>query len=257
MKVIILAGGFGTRISEESQVRPKPMVEIGGRPILWHIMKEYSHYGFHDFIICAGYKQQVIKEYFANYALHNSDITFDFQGAQPIKVHANASEPWKVTVVDTGYRTLTGARIKRVQPYVGNETFMVTYGDGVSDVDIGKLLVFHRKSGALCTITATQPESRFGYLEMDGDIVRAFREKSREDVGYINSGYMVMEPEVFDYIDGDVMLERGPLEQLAADGRLCAYRHDGFWQCMDTLRDKIRLEKLWDAGNPPWKVWND
>ena len=257
MKAVILAGGFGTRISEESQVRPKPMVEIGGYPILWHIMKIYSHYGVNDFVICAGYKQHMIKQYFAEYALHNSNITFDFQGRESVKVHSNFSEPWKVTVVDTGYASLTGKRIKKIQPYIGNETFMVTYGDGVSDVDIGKLLAFHRKSGAVCTLTATRPESRFGYLEMEGDMVRAFREKSAEDVGYINSGYMVMEPEVFDYIEGDVMLESGPLERLTAEGRLCAYRQDGVWQCMDTLRDKIRLEKLWDEGNPPWKVWKD
>jgi len=257
MKVVILAGGFGTRISEESQLRPKPMVEIGGRPILWHIMKEYSHYGCHDFIICAGYKQQVIKEYFANYALHNSDITFDFQGQEPMHVHANASEPWRVTVVDTGYSTLTGARIKRIQPYVGDETFMITYGDGVSDVDIGALVAFHRQHGHICTITATKPESRFGYLDMDGDVVRAFREKSQEDVGFINSGYMVMEPALFDYIHGDVMLEQEPMRALTLAGEVCAYRHMGFWQCMDTLRDKNRLEDLWSSGQAPWKVWTD
>ena len=257
MKVVILAGGFGTRISEESAIRPKPMVEIGGKPILWHIMKEYSHYGFNEFIICAGYLQHVIKEYFADYALHNSDITFDFQGDNPIQVHNNFSEPWKVTVVDTGYNTLTGGRIKKVQQYVGHETFMMTYGDGVSDVDIDKLLAFHRQSGKVCTITAVKPESRFGYLDLDGDTVRAFREKSREDVGYINCGYMVFEPDVFDYIHGDVMLEQEPMEAMTAAGEVVAFRHNGFWQCMDTLRDKKRLESMWRSGEAPWKSWQD
>lgn len=255
MKVVILAGGFGTRISEETALRPKPMVEIGGKPILWHIMKEYSHYGFNEFIICAGYLQHVIKEYFADYALHNSDITFDFQGDNPIQVHNNFSEPWKVTVVDTGYDTLTGGRIKKIQPYIEKETFMMTYGDGVSNVDIKKLLDFHRQHGKACTITAVQPESRFGYLDLDGDVVRAFREKSKNDVGYINSGYMVMEPRVFDYIQGDVMIEQEPMAAMTKADEVCAYRHHGFWQCMDTLRDKKRLEKLWQSGNAPWKVW--
>lgn len=255
MKVVILAGGFGTRISEESQVRPKPMVEIGGYPILWHIMKEYSYYGFKEFIICAGYKQHIIKEYFANYMLHNSNVTFDFQGEESIHIHTNFSEPWKVTVVDTGYDTLTGARIKQIAPYVHRETFMMTYGDGVSDVDIHALLQFHREKKRYCTITAVKPESRFGFLDMDGDEVLAFREKSQDDVGYINSGYMVLEPEVFDYIEGNVMFEQEPIEQLTQDHQVVAYKHNGFWQCMDTLRDKKRLEKLWESGDAPWKVW--
>lgn len=255
MKTVILAGGFGTRISEESQYKPKPMVEIGGRPILWHIMKEYAYYGYTDFIICAGYKQHIIKEYFSNYALYNSDITFDFQHEENITIENNHSEPWRVTVVDTGYRSLTGKRIKMIQQYIGNEPFCLTYGDGVSDVDIGALVQFHSAHGKYCTITATKPESRFGYLDLDGDTVRAFREKSKEDVGYINSGYMVMEPEVFDYIDGDVMLEQRPMERLTAAGQVVAYRHEGFWQCMDTLRDQKKLEEMWNSGAAPWKVW--
>ena len=257
MKAVILAGGFGTRISEESQVRPKPMVEIGGYPILWHIMKIYSHYGVNDFVICAGYKQHMIKKYFADYALHNSDITFDFQGRESVKVHSNFSEPWKVTVVDTGYAALTGKRIKKIQTYIGNERFMLTYGDGVSDVNIKELLDYHKSHGKICTITATKPESRFGYLEMDGGQVNAFREKSRDDVGYINSGFMVMEPEVFDYLQGNVMLEQEPMHQLIKAHQVMAYKHDGFWQCMDTLRDKQRLEALWHSKQAKWKIWTD
>ena len=255
MKVVILAGGFGTRISEESQVRPKPMVEIGGKPILWHIMKEYSFYGCNEFIICAGYKQHIIKEYFASYALHNSNVTFDFQGEESVHVHTNFSEPWKVTIVDTGYDTLTGARIKQIEPYIQNETFMMTYGDGVADVDIAALLKFHQIHGKCCTITATKPESRFGFLDLDGDNVLAFREKSQNDVGYINSGYMVLEPDVFEYIQGNVMFEQEPMEQLTKSHQVVAYKHHGFWQCMDTLRDKKRLEKLWESGKAPWKLW--
>ncbi len=254
MKVVILAGGFGTRISEESEFRPKPMVEIGGKPILWHIMQWYSHFGHHEFILCAGYKQHIIKEYFASYALYNSDVTFDFQGDTPIRIHTNSSEPWKVTVVDTGYETLTGARIKKIRPYVEDSPFFLTYGDGLSNVDLDKLLAFHEKHGRLCTITATRPESRFGYLEMDGDMVTDFREKSREDVGYINCGFMVMEPGVFDYIHGNVSLEQEPMRALTAARQIMAYRHEGFWACMDTLRDKKRLEKIWETGNAPWKA---
>ena len=254
MKVVILAGGFGTRISEESQVIPKPMVEIGGKPILWHIMKEYSYFGFNEFIICAGYKQHVIKSYFADYALHNSDVTFDFQGENRIRVHNNFSEPWKVTVVDTGYDTLTGGRVKKIQPYVDGEKFFLTYGDGVSNVNISELLKFHEAHGKICTLTAVKPESRFGYMDFDGDKVLAFREKSREDIGWINAGYMVMNPEFFDYVSGNVMLEREPMTSLTRAGEVMAFRHEGFWQCMDNLRDKNKLEELWKAG-APWKVW--
>jgi len=256
LKVVILAGGFGTRISEESQLIPKPMIEIGGKPILWHIMKEYSHFGHNEFIICAGYKQHIIKEYFANYTLHNSDVTFDFQGAQRIKIHNNFSEDWKVTVVDTGYVTLTGGRVKKIQPYIGEDkNFFLTYGDGVSDVDISALLKFHKSHGKVCTITAVKPDSRFGYLDFDGDKVLAFREKSKEDVGYINAGYMVLSSKVFDYIEGNFMFEQQPMKLMTKAGEVMAYRHEGFWQCMDTLRDKTKLEEMW-KNNPAWKVWN-
>lgn len=256
MKVVILAGGFGTRISEESQYRPKPMVEIGGKPILWHIMKGYAHFGYTDFVICAGYKQHVIKEYFSNYALYNSDVTFDFQGETRAVVEHNHAEPWRVTVVDTGYSTNTGERVKRIAPYIGKETFMLTYGDGVSDVNISELVKFHRANGKYCTLTATRPESRFGFLDLEGSMVKAFREKSQSDVGYINSGFMVLEPQVLDYVHGNVMLEEEPMEELTVDGQVIAYKHEGFWQCMDTLRDQRRLEELWESGKAPWKVWN-
>ena len=255
MKVVILAGGFGTRISEESQLIPKPMIEIGGKPILWHIMKEYSHFGYNEFIICAGYKQHVIKSFFADYALHNSDVTFDFQGANRIRVHNNFSEPWKVTVVDTGYDSLTGKRIKLIQPYIDDDNFFLTYGDGVSDVNINELLKFHETHGKICTITAVKPDSRFGYIDFDGDKVLAFREKSKEDVGWINAGYMVLNKAAFDYFDGNVMLEQEPMRKMTAAGQVMAYRHDGFWQCMDTLREKNKLEELWQKG-APWKIWN-
>ena len=255
MKVVILAGGFGTRICEESELKPKPMIEIGGKPMLWHIMKIYAHYGYQEFIICAGYKQQVIKEYFARYALYNSNITFDFQSREPIKVHSNASEPWKVTVVDTGYETLTGGRLRLIEPYIDGERFLLTYGDGVADVDITALIDFHKSHGKLCTLTAARPEGRFGFLDLENDRVMSFREKSRSDVGYINGGFMVMEPKVFSYLKDDVMLEREPMEKLAEDGELLAYRHDGFWQCMDTMRDKKELERLWESGKAPWCVW--
>ena len=254
MKVVILAGGFGTRISEESQLVPKPMIEIGGKPILWHIMKEYAHFGFNEFVICAGYKQHVIKKYFADYVLHNSDLTFDFRGETRIKVHNNFSEDWKVTVVDTGYGTLTGGRVKKIQPYVDGDTFLLTYGDGVSDVNISALVEFHKSHRKICTITAVKPESRFGYLDFDGDKVLAFREKSKDDVGWINAGYMVLNAKVFDFIDGDVSFEQEPMKKLTSAGEVMAYRHDGFWQCMDTLRDKNRLEELWNDG-APWKTW--
>lgn len=259
MKVILLAGGFGTRISEESHLKPKPMIEIGDKPILWHIMKEYSFHGFNDFVICCGYKAYVIKEYFADYYLHNSDITFDFRNGNGMEVHMNTAEPWRVTLVDTGLNTMTGGRVKRVQPYIGNGTFMLTYGDGVSDVDIKALLDFHRSHGKLATITTVNVGQRFGVLEIEKDgTISSFREKSDDDGSVINAGYMVLEPEVFDYIEGDgTIFERTPLERLACEGQLMAYKHEGFWQCMDTQRDKQKLEEFWTSGKAPWKVWSD
>ena len=257
MKAVILAGGYGTRISEESQFKPKPMIEIGGMPILWHILKHYSHYGFHDFVICAGYKQQAIKEWFANYFINTCDVTFDLTQDNKVIVHNRRSEPWKVTVADTGLDTMTGGRIKRIKEHVGNETFFMTYGDGVSDVDLRALLAFHRKHGRLATMTAIPPTNRFGIIDLDGDRVTAFREKSQADASWINGGYMALEPKVLDYIDGDgVMFERQPMERLAADGEMMCFRHTGFWQCMDTLRDKEKLEKLWTDGRAPWKLWD-
>ena len=259
MKVVLLAGGFGTRISEESHLKPKPMIEIGGQPILWHIMKEYSSYGFNEFVICAGYKQQVIKEYFANYYLHRSDITFDFTAQNEMVVHNNVAEPWKVSIVDTGLNTMTGGRIKRVRDYIGNDTFMLTYGDGVCDINIKELYDFHKKSGKLATMTAIQPGGRFGTLDIDeSNTIERFSEKRKEDGGWINGGYMVIEPQVIDYIDGDqTVFEREPLERLAAEGQLQAYKHDGFWQCMDTLRDKNLLEELLAQNKAPWKIWEN
>ena len=258
MKVVILAGGFGTRLSEETSIKPKPMVEIGEKPILWHIMKIYSHYGFNDFIICLGYKGYIIKEYFANYFLHMSDVTIDLR-ANRIEVHSSRSEPWRVTLVDTGLHTQTGGRIKRIQRYIGNETFMLTYGDGVADINIDRLVEFHRKHGKLATVTAVQPPGRFGALELDSDgNVIEFKEKPKGDGAWINGGFFVLESGVFDYIDGDdTIWEREPLEKLAQDGQLVAYKHKGFWKPMDTLRDKRELEALWESGNPPWKVWKD
>jgi glucose-1-phosphate cytidylyltransferase len=222
-------------------------------------MKCYSYYGFNDFIICAGYKQHVIKEYFADYFLHMSDVTFDFtHGDNNVIVHSHRTEPWKVTVVDTGLNTMTGGRVKRIAPYIGNETFMLTYGDGVSDVPFDKLVEFHKKHGRICTITSVKPEGRFGILDIEGDTITSFREKSKKDVGYINGGFMVLEPKIFDYIAGDsTVFEREPLERIAAEGQMMAYKHNGFWQCMDTMRDKEKLETLWAGGNAPWKVWND
>ena len=259
MKVVLLAGGFGTRISEESHLKPKPMIEIGGQPILWHIMKEYSSYGFNEFVICAGYKQQVIKEYFANYYLHRSDITFDFTAQNEMVVHNNVAEPWKVSIVDTGLNTMTGGRIKRVRDYIGNDTFMLTYGDGVCDINIKELYDFHKKSGKLATMTAIQPGGRFGTLDIDeSNTIERFSEKRKEDGGWINGGYMVIEPQVIDYIDGDqTVFEREPLERLAAEGQLQAYKHDGFWQCRDTLRDKNLLEELLEQNKAPWKIWEN
>lgn len=259
MKVVILAGGFGTRISEESMVKPKPMIEINGQPILWHIMKEYSHYGFNEFIICAGYKQHIIKEYFANYYLHHSNITFDFSKDNSMIVHNNIVEPWKVTIVDTGLNTLTGGRIKRVRDYIGNETFLLTYGDGVCDVNITDIVEFHKKHGKLATMTAVQPGGRFGTLEINSDdSIERFAEKKKEDGGWINGGYMVLEPQVIDYIEGDMTtLEKEPLEKLSEEGQLIAYKHKGFWQCMDTMKEKIYLEELLTNKVAPWKVWED
>jgi glucose-1-phosphate cytidylyltransferase len=257
LKVVILAGGFGTRISEESALRPKPMIEIGERPILWHIMKHYSHHGFDDFVICLGYKGYCIKEYFAHYYLHESDVTFDFRKGNDRVVHAHTAEPWRVTLVDTGLETMTGGRVKRIAPYVGNSTFLLTYGDGVADVDLGRVVEHHRSVGKLATVTAAQPGGRFGALDLAEDgTVRAFREKQASDGGWVNAGFFVMEPGVFRYIEGDgTFLEREPLEGLAREGQLSAYRHGGFWQPMDTLRDKTLLESLWRSGKAPWKVW--
>lgn len=258
MKVVILAGGFGTRISEESHLRPKPMIKIGNKPILWHIMKEYSYYGYNEFVICAGYKQDIIKEWFANYYLHNSDVTFDFSAENKMTVHNNVAEPWKVTVVDTGYNTMTGGRIKRIKPYVGNETFLMTYGDGVSDVNIKELVKFHKSHGKIATLTAVNEEQRFGVLDIDKQTseIKSFREKSESDRSRINAGYMVLNPEVFDYIDGDAtVFERTPLQKLASDGQLVAYKYDGFWQCMDTLREQEALTEMVESGSAPWMVW--
>ncbi len=257
MKVVILAGGYGTRISEESHLRPKPMIEIGGMPILWHIMKMYSSYGYNEFVICCGYMQHSIKEFFADYFLHRSDVTFDFSADGEMTVHNNFSEPWKVTLVDTGLNTMTGGRVKRVQKYIGNEPFMLTYGDGVSDVDISKLVEFHKSQGRMATLTAILVSQRFGVLDIDqADAVREFREKTAQDGSYINGGFMVLEPEIFDLIEGDsTVFEKYPLETAAKSGQLSAYKHDGFWQCMDTLRDKQLLEKLWADGTAPWKNW--
>jgi glucose-1-phosphate cytidylyltransferase len=256
MKVVILAGGHGTRISEESHLKPKPMIEIGGRPILWHIMKTYSHYGYNDFVICLGYKGYCIKEYFANYFLHQSDITFDFTNGNNQVIHENGTEPWKVTLIDTGVETMTGGRVKRVQKYVGNEPFMLTYGDGVGNVDIPKLVEFHQNHGRLATVTSTQPSGRFGALKLTQDNqVITFQEKPEGDGGWINGGFFVMQPEVFNYIENDAtILERTPLENLAKDGQLMTFKHHDFWQPMDTLRDKNHLEELWATG-APWKLW--
>lgn len=257
MKVVILAGGLGTRISEESHLKPKPMIEEGDAPILWHIMKYYSSYGFNEFIICCGYKGYVIKEYFADYYLHRSDVTFDFANNNEMIIHNNVAEPWKVTVVDTGLHTMTGGRLKRIQKYVGDQTFMMTYGDGVSDIDLDALLEFHRVHKKAATLTAIQPGGRFGVLDIDdNETVRQFSEKAKEDGGWINAGFMVLEPEVFDYIEGDdTFFEKEPLENLALDGKLAAYRHEGFWKCMDTMRDKGMLDELWNSGQAPWKRW--
>ncbi|MDB9153815.1 glucose-1-phosphate cytidylyltransferase [Parabacteroides distasonis] len=258
MKVVLLAGGFGTRISEESQFKPKPMIEIGGMPILWHIMKEYSYYGHNEFIICAGYKQEYIKEWFANYFLNNSDVSFDWRnGKDEIIIHQVELEPWMVTIVDTGYNTMTGGRIKRIQKYVGDESFFMTYGDGVCDVDINKLLDFHKAHGKIATLTAVQMAQEKGLLNIGGDnAVKSFREKNMVDSAPVNAGYMVLEPEIFDYIEGDSsVFEREPLEQLVKEGELMSFIHEGFWQCMDNTREKNMLEKLLAEGKAPWKRW--
>ena len=256
MKVVILAGGLGTRISEETQTKPKPMIEVGGKPLLWHIMKIYSQNGFNDFVICLGYMGYYIKEYFSNYALHTSDVTFDFVTGETRQYNA-VTEPWKVTLVDTGPNTMTGGRLKRVRPFIGDETFMLTYGDGVADVNIRQLAAFHRSHGKTATVTAVQPPGRFGVLEIDGDDkVRAFREKPRDEVGWINGGFFVLEPSAIELIEGDATSwENEPLEQLANQGNLQAYKHRGFWQPVDTLRDKRQLEDLWASGAAPWKSW--
>ncbi|MBE6969186.1 MAG: glucose-1-phosphate cytidylyltransferase [Ruminococcaceae bacterium] len=258
MKVVILAGGFGTRISEESHLRPKPMIEIGGQPILWHIMKQYSAYGFNEFVICAGYKQNVIKEYFSEYFFRTSDITFDFsQGRNDMIVHRNNTEPWKVSVVDTGLNTMTGGRVRRVRDYIGDETFMLTYGDGVSNINIRELLDFHKSHGKLVTMSAYNAGQRFGVLDIDASgAVSEFREKTRGDGNMINIGFMVCEPAFIDYIDGDsAVLEKAPLETVAKMGQLMAYKHEGFWQCMDTTRERDALEKMLREDNAPWKIW--
>ena len=257
MRVVILAGGYGTRISEESHLKPKPMIEIGEKPILWHIMKIYSHFGFNDFVICLGYKGYCIKEYFAHYYLYESDVTFDFRCENQQVVHTHHAEPWRVTLVNTGIETMTGGRIKRIRKYVGNETFLLTYGDGLSDVDIGASVAFHRQHGKIATVTATQPTGRYGALGLGyRDLVTDFREKPSGDGAWVNAGFFVMEPAVFDYIDGDTtILEREPMEKLAREEQLVAYKHGGFWQPMDTLRDKVALEKHWQTGKAPWKVW--
>jgi glucose-1-phosphate cytidylyltransferase len=255
MKTVILAGGFGTRISEESHIKPKPMIEIGGKPILWHIMKIYSAHGINDFIICLGYKGYVIKEYFANYFLHMSDVTFDMCNNN-MEVHNNHSEPWKITLIDTGADTMTGGRLKRAKDFLDSETFCFTYGDGVSDINISKLIEFHKSKNAVATMTAVQPPGRFGVLSIDGTKIRAFQEKPKGESGWVNGGFFVFEPKIFDYIDNDhTTWEKEPLECLAAENKLHAFKHTGFWYAMDTLRDKIKLEEYWNTDSPPWKIW--
>ena len=258
MKVVLLAGGFGTRISEESHLKPKPMIEIGGRPILWHIMKIYSHYGFNDFIICGGYKADYIKDYFANYYLRTSDVTFDFTKENRMELHSTFAEPWKVTIIDTGLHTMTGGRIKRIQKYIGDEPFLLTYGDGVCNLNINDLVKFHKSHGKIGTMTAVSIDQRFGVLDITGDdTITSFREKKERDGSVINGGFMVFEPEIFVYIAGDkTVFEKEPLEKLVSMGELKAFRHNDFWQCMDTQRDKMYLEELWDEGKAPWKMWD-
>jgi len=258
MKVVILAGGFGSRISEQSHLKPKPMIEIGEKPILWHIMKYYSEFGFHEFVICLGYKQYVVKEFFADYFLHTSDVTFDLANNQ-MEVHNNYAEPWKVTLVDTGLNTMTGGRVKRIQPFIGQEPFMLTYGDGVCNVDLQALLEFHKSHGKIATITTVSIAQMKGVLDIGADhVVHSFREKKEADASLINGGFMVLNPEVFDYLkDDSTVFEQEPMQQLAAEGQLMGYHHSGFWQCMDTQREMKKLEDLWQGGNAPWKIWNN
>ena len=258
MKVVILAGGLGTRISEESHLKPKPMIEIGGRPILWHIMKYYSEFGFHDFVICLGYKQYVVKEFFADYFLHTSDVTFDLANNR-MEVHNNYAEPWKVTLVDTGLNTMTGGRVKRIQPYIGDEPFMLTYGDGVCNVDLKGLVEFHKSHGKTATITTVSIDQQKGVLDIGPDnTIRSFREKAASDGAIINGGFMVLNPEVVSYLKDDTtVFEQEPMTRLAAEGQLMSFYHDGFWQCMDTQREMQLLETLWQSGNAPWKIWKE
>lgn len=256
MKVVILAGGLGTRLSEETVLKPKPMVEIGGMPILWHIMKTYSKYGFNDFVICLGYKGFVVKEYFANYFLHKSDVTIDLKN-NSVEVHDSQAEPWKITLVDTGDNSMTGGRIKRIQKHIGNETFMLTYGDGVADININTLVDFHKANKKYCTVTAVQPSGRFGLLNINEQHqVNSFFEKPKGDGSWINGGYFVCEPQVFDFIDGDdTIWEKNPMEKIAMKGEMCAFKHQGFWRPMDTLKDKMDLNEMWNENNAPWKQW--
>jgi glucose-1-phosphate cytidylyltransferase len=255
MKAVILAGGLGTRISEETQYRPKPLIEIGGMPLLWHIMKTYSSHGISDFVICCGYKGYMIKEYFANYFLHMSDVTFDLKNNE-MNVHRKSAESWNITLVDTGINTMTGGRLKKIQKYVDNETFCFTYGDGLANISITELIEFHKNNNTLATVTAVQPPARFGALELDGNKVVSFKEKPPGDGNWINGGYFILEPAVFDYVEGDsTVWEKEPVENLSKNNQLSAYRHSGFWQPLDTLRDKNKLEDLWSSGSPPWKVW--
>jgi glucose-1-phosphate cytidylyltransferase len=257
LKVVILAGGFGTRISEESHLRPKPMIHIGDKPILWHIMKIYSYYGFNDFVICLGYKGYVIKEYFSNYYLHDSDVTFDFKNQNQVNIHRRAAEPWRVTLVETGKESMTGGRVKKIQKHIGDEPFMLTYGDGVSNIDIQQLLHFHQKHGKKATVTAVQPTGRFGAMSIgENGLVNDFIEKPKGDGGWINGGFFIFQPEIFDYLEGDQsILETDLLGKLALEGQLQAYKHKGFWYSMDTLRDKNYLEELWKSKKAPWKLW--
>jgi glucose-1-phosphate cytidylyltransferase len=255
MKAVILAGGLGTRIAEETDLKPKPMIEVGQKPLLWHVMKIYSAQGIDEFVVCLGYRGYVIKEYFANYYLHMGDVTFDLRD-NSMEVHQSGAEPWRVTLVDTGEDTQTGGRLKRVLPYVGDEEFLFTYGDGVADVDVPALIDFHREQGAVATMTAVQPRGRWGSVDLDGDRIRRYEEKPKGDGRWVNGGFFVLSPRVGDYIDGDATTwEREPLERLAADGELAAYRHQGFWHAVDTLRDKRFLQEQWDTGRPPWKLW--
>jgi len=256
MKAVILAGGFGSRLSEETSVRPKPMVEIGGKPMLWHIMKIYAAHGIDDFIICLGYRGYLIKEYFANYYLHSCDVSFDLARGE-MEVHRSETEPWRVTLVDTGEATMTGGRLRQVLPYIGDEEFCFTYGDGVSDIDITALIEFHRREGLLATVTGVQPPGRFGALDLDGERVSGFEEKPRGDGGWMNGGFFVLSPEVERYLGGDeTVFEQEPMRELAADGQLACYRHETFWQAMDTLRDRNHLEELWSSGGAPWRQWS-